>query len=57
MKKIKKIHKKLSKMQIDYFHKYTSMEEKNADYFLFVGKCNAIGDAIELIEENYPDYF
>lgn len=49
--KIKKIYDKLDLKYQEYFKKYTSFENGHPDFSLFVGACNAIGEAMTIIEK------
>lgn len=53
-KKINSLYRELDQKCQDYFNEYVNMEKKNAHYYLLVGKCNAIGDAMELLQAKYP---
>ena len=48
--KIIKLKKELSERSENYFNQYQG-KQHDADYFLFVGKCNGIGEALDLVEE------
>lgn len=47
--KIKKLKRILTKKQEQSFKRYQG-KIHNADYFLYVGKCEGIGDALDIIE-------
>lgn len=48
--KIIKLKKELAERSENYFKQYQGTPQ-DADYFLFVGKCNGVGEALDLIEE------
>ena len=48
--KIIKLKKELAERSENYFKQYAG-KKQDADYFLFVGKCNGVGEAIDLIDE------
>ncbi len=52
MQSVLKLSKIINKLEDKSFKKYTG-KEKNADYFLEMGKCSAFGTADELIKEYF----
>lgn len=48
--KIIKLKKELEARSENYFKQYQG-KPHDADYFLFVGKCNGVGEALDLIDE------
>jgi len=47
--KIKMLKKVLEEKQKQSFNRYQG-KIHNADYFLYVGRCDGLGDALDLIE-------
>ena len=47
---LKELKAKLNDLHEQYLKEYSAMP-KNADYFLLMGQCSGIGEALDLIDE------
>lgn len=45
------LKEQLEKLHKEYFDKYSQMERHDADKILLIGKCNGIGEALDLLEK------
>ena len=50
--KKEELKEKLEELHTEYFNKYTNIPEATSDYFLFLGKCAGIDEALNVLEEN-----